>query len=121
MEKTDGVKEVYAPSIRNWALTNTTIGEYIRSSFDPNESGDIIYHMYSGWMPSRRYGTTHATAYTSDTHVPMLWYGWRIPKGESVNPYRITQVAPSLSFLLNIPLANASEHEPIQELFNQDD
>ena len=121
MEKTQGVKEVYAPSIREWPLANTTIGAYIRNSFDPNESGDIIYHMYSGWMPSRRYGTTHATAYTSDTHVPMLWYGWRIPEGESVKPYRITQVAPSLSFLLNIPLANASEHEPMQELFSQDD
>ncbi|MDD7886268.1 alkaline phosphatase PafA [Flavivirga sp. 57AJ16] len=117
LKKIPGVKEVYAPSLNSWTLANSSIGELIRNSFDPNESGDIIYHMYSGWMASRNYGTTHSTAYNSDTHVPLLWYGWDIPQGISVKPYRITQVAPTIAFILDIPLPNASDKSPIEALF----
>tara|TARA_B100000809_G_scaffold160827_1_gene158233 strand:- start:1693 stop:1827 length:135 start_codon:yes stop_codon:yes gene_type:complete len=40
--------------------------------------------MYSGWMEEQSFETTHGMAYTSDTHVPLLWYGLNIPKGEPV-------------------------------------
>lgn len=117
LQKIEGVKEVFAPAIAEWSLDNSVIGNFVRNSFDPNESGDILYHLYSGWMEKRNYGTTHGTAYTSDTHVPLLWYGTNIPKGNSVKPYEITQIAPTLSFLLDIPLPNASNKEPIEEIF----
>ena len=74
-------------------------------------------HFESGWMEKRAFGTTHGTSYTSDTHVPLLWYGYNIPKGESVIPHEITQIVPTLSFLLDIPLPNASNNKPILELF----
>jgi predicted AlkP superfamily pyrophosphatase or phosphodiesterase len=117
LQKIEGVKEVFAPAIVEWSLDNNVIGNFVRNSFDPNESGDILYHLYSGWMEKRNYGTTHGTAYTSDTHVPLLWYGTNIPKGNSVKPYEITQIVPTLSFLLDIPLPNASNKEPIEEIF----
>lgn len=117
LQKIEGVKEVFAPAIAEWSLDNNVIGNFVRNSFDPNESGDILYHLYSGWMEKRNYGTTHGTAYISDTHVPLLWYGTNIPKGNSVKPYEITQIAPTLSFLLDIPLPNASNKEPIEEIF----
>lgn len=117
LQKIEGVKEVFAPAIAEWSLDNSVIGNFVRNSFDPNESGDILYHLYSGWMEKRNYGTTHGTAYTSDTHVPLLWYGTNIPKGNSVKPHEITQIAPTLSFLLDIPLPNASNKEPIEEIF----
>lgn len=114
----EGMKDVFAPELKVHSLDNSIISNEIKNSYNSKESGDILYHMHSGWMEERLFGTTHSTAYTSDTHVPLLWYGWHIPKGETVKPHVITQIAPTLSFLLDIPLPNASNREPIKELFD---
>ncbi|MFK5974431.1 MAG: hypothetical protein QM485_14260 [Flavobacteriaceae bacterium] len=68
-------------------------------------------------MGTKEFGTTHGSFYTPDTHVPLLWFGWKISKGSSVRQHEITQIAPTISFLLNIPLPNASNRIPIYELF----
>lgn len=114
----EGMKDVFAPELKVHSLDNSIISNEIKNSYNSKESGDILYQMHSGWMEERLFGTTHSTAYTSDTHVPLLWYGWHIPKGETVKPHVITQIAPTLSFLLDIPLPNASNREPIKELFD---
>ena len=114
----EGMKDVFAPELKVHSLDNSIISNVIKNSYNSKESGDILYQMHSGWIEERLFGTTHSTAYTSDTHVPLLWYGWHIPKGETVKPHVITQITPTLSFLLDIPLPNASNREPIKELFD---
>ena len=114
----EGMKDVFAPELKVHSLDNSIISNVIKNSYNSKESGDILYQMHSGWMEERLFGTTHSTAYTSDTHVPLLWYGWHIPKGETVKPHVITQITPTLSFLLDITLPNASNREPIKELFD---
>jgi predicted AlkP superfamily pyrophosphatase or phosphodiesterase len=114
----EGMKDVFAPELKVHSLDNSIISNVIKNSYNSKESGDILYQMHSGWMEERLFGTTHSTAYTSDTHVPLLWYGWHIPKGETVKPHVITQITPTLSFLLDIPLPNASNRELIKELFD---
>lgn len=113
----EGMKDVFASGLKAQSLGNSTISTVIKNSYNTKESGDILYYMHPGWMEERLFGTKHSTAYTSDTHVPLLWYGWHIPKGETVKPNVITQIAPTLSFLLDIPLPNSSNREPIEELF----
>ncbi|GAA3580584.1 alkaline phosphatase PafA [Snuella lapsa] len=117
LKNVEGVKEVFAPGLNEWNVKNSTIGYFIANSYNPEESGDIYYHMYSGWMEQRTYGTTHGTTYTSDTHVPLLWFGAKVPKGESVKQHSITQIAPTISMMLDIPLPNASDRNTIEELF----
>lgn len=114
-----GIKEVFTPEIPEFNIGNSTIGDLVKNSYHQKKSGDLLIHFYPGWMQERMYGTTHGSAYNSDTHIPLLWYGWKIPKGESIKPYRITQIASTLSLLLNVPLPNAAEHQPIEELFVQ--
>jgi len=111
------IKEVFVPTLHSWNMENSTIGEFVRNAYNSKNSGDIILHSFPGWMDQRDYGTTHGTAYATDTHVPMLWYGWGVKKGLSVSPHTITQIAPTLSMLLNIPLPDASDRKPIEELF----
>ena len=67
-------------------------------------------------MSQRTYGTTHGTGFSSDTHVPLLWYGWNVPKGETSEPHTITQIVPTLSMKLNIPLPDDADLYPIKEL-----
>ncbi|MEP1487461.1 MAG: alkaline phosphatase PafA [Algibacter sp.] len=114
-----GVKAVFTPNLFDNNSAESNIQNVINNSFYLENSGDIIMHFHSGWMVERPYGTTHGTMYTSDTHVPLLWYGKGIPKGESVKKYVITQIAPTISFLLNIPLPNTSNRNPIEEVFEK--
>jgi predicted AlkP superfamily pyrophosphatase or phosphodiesterase len=117
LKKLDGIKEVYVPRLKECTFDNGTIGTFMRNSYNFKNSGDILLHFEPGWMQKRNIGTTHGTAHSSDTHVPMLWYGWQIPKGETIKPHTITQIVPTLSMLLNIPLTDASDKNPIEEIF----
>ncbi|QPH38558.1 alkaline phosphatase PafA [Pedobacter endophyticus] len=119
LQSIDGIREAFIPGDPEWNLDNSTLSTFIKNTYNPAQSGDIIYHTYSGWMEELPFGTTHGTAFNSDTHVPLLWFGNGITRGETIKLHSITQVAPTLSFLLNIPLANASNPQPIEEIFER--
>ncbi len=114
-----GVKAVFTPNLAKRNSYKNKMQNLINNSFYLENSGDVLMHFHSGWMVERPYGTTHGTIYTSDTHVPLLWYGNSIPKGETIKKHEITQIAPTLSMLLNIPLPNSSNRNPIEELFEE--
>ena len=46
-----------------------------------------------------------------------MCYENSIPKGRSVKKHVITQIAPTLSILLNIILPSTSNRNPIEEIF----
>ena len=52
-----------------------------------------------------------------DTHVPMLWFGKSIPKGNSVRNVSVTDIAPSIAQMLNISYPSGTTGEPLIELF----
>jgi arylsulfatase A-like enzyme len=62
-------------------------------------------------------GVTHGAPYDYDTHVPIIFYGRNIKKGESMRPVFITDVAPTVSALLKIPYPNGATGNPLSELF----
>lgn len=112
----EGITEVYVPCLHS--SRNLAIDEFFRRSYNMENSGDILLHCKAGWMPTRTEGTTHGSAYNDDTHVPLLWYGWNIHKGETVENHTIDQIAPTLSMLLDITLPNTSSKELIEGLFD---
>ena len=73
-----------------------------------------------GWYPAGRIqGTTHGSPWTYDTHVPILFYGSGVRQGTSVRYHPITDVAPTVSILLNIKFPSGSTGQPIEEMFDQ--
>ncbi len=85
----------------------------VQKGFHPKRSGNVIITMEPNWMEYHPTGTTHGTSYNYDTRVPMLWYGWKIAHGETALPYYIDDIAPTVSWLLNIPFPNATSGNPI--------
>lgn len=114
----EGMEEVFIPEIKVKSIHNSSIGFKIKNSDHSKESGDILCHMSAGWMEERVFGTTHSTAYSDDSHVPLFCCGWSIQKGETIKPYVITQIAPTHSFLLDIPLPSGLNREAIEEIFD---
>ena len=47
-------------------------------------------------------GTTHGSGYDYDTHVPLLFYGNGINKGETRGRTEITDIAPTINALLGL-------------------
>lgn len=72
-------------------------------------SGDIYIQLKPGWI-ERHYkpGTSHGSPYDYDTHVPLIFYGWGIPEGETHKKTSITQVAPTISSLIDIPFPSGT-------------
>ena len=111
----DGI--AMAMSARRLLESNQDATNPIRLGYHAKRSGDVIFQLLPGWMDYEVWGTSHGSGYTYDTHVPLIWYGTGITSGSDVNYTRITQIAPTLSFLLGIPLPSGSDPNPVLPLF----
>ncbi len=95
------------------------ITSLLRNGYNAQRSGDVLAiikpnHLGDGYGAK---GTTHGTGFNYDTHVPMLFFGKGIKTGKSVRKVSITDIAPTLSMLLDISLPNAATGVPLTELF----
>lgn len=112
-----GVIDVVDKEELSYINSANPVYKMIQLGYYPPRSGDLFIVVRPGWFDSSfRTGTTHGSPYQYDTHVPMIWYGWNIPAGKSFVPYDITDIAPTLSFLLKIPQPSASIGKPVVEI-----
>ncbi len=93
------------------------IEKAMEQGFNVKRSGDVLLMLNPGYMNKRKVGTTHGTGYAYDTHVPFLLYGKSVPKGTSVKRYAITDIAPTLSVLLNIGFPSSTTGNAIEDVF----
>ncbi len=70
-----------------------------------------------GWFENYHLqGTTHGSWNPYDAHIPLLWFGWHIPKGETHDVVNMTDISPTLAAILNIQMPNGSIGKPIKGL-----
>ncbi len=114
---TDGIAEVYtANTIRAADFGEAgTKGRLVRG-FNHKRSGDILFVLEPHWIEQMESGTTHGTGYTYDTHVPVIFYGWGINKGSSVDYQTIADIAPTLSVLLKIKFPSGCTGQPLAKV-----
>lgn len=86
---------------------------YVQRGYSKTRSGDVIITLQPNWIEWGRTGTTHGSCYSYDTHVPLLWYGWKVNRGACDNSTDITSIAPSLSEILGIPAPGGCIAPPI--------
>lgn len=91
---------------------------FLENGFNSKRSGDVAFLIKPGIIEwSRKTGTTHGSPYTYDTHVPLIFSGWKIKQGSSVRSVYITDIAPTLSILLGCEFPNGCTGKPLEELF----
>ncbi len=82
----------------------------ILMGYNFHRSGDIIvavepgYYEVGSW--SSPVGTTHGEWNPYDAHIPLLFYGWKVPHGEKSAEVHITDIAPTVCALLHIQQPN---------------
>jgi predicted AlkP superfamily pyrophosphatase or phosphodiesterase len=117
----DGIANAYSESIiRQGRYEEQGMKGMVVRGYHPKRSGDVIFVLESGWYSAGRVqGTTHGSGYNYDTNVPVLFFGNGIRKGSSMKYHPITDIAPTLSVLLNIKFPSGSTGQPIEELFEK--
>jgi len=81
----------------------------IKNGYYAKRSGDFQVLLEPNWLFGRAQGANHGTGYHYDTHVPLLWYGWRIKPGEETfKMSSVADIAPTLSSFLQIEEPNGS-------------
>jgi predicted AlkP superfamily pyrophosphatase or phosphodiesterase len=111
--KLEGVSStITAAEIRTHDYT-TSPNILIKAGYNEKRSGDVIYTLLPGWMDYKKTGSNHGTAYSYDTHVPLIWFGWNIEPGESLVPVSISDIAPTVATLLKIEFPSGCTGVPI--------
>lgn len=87
----------------------------VQSAYHTKESGDVKLILDPAWQAGGSKGTGHGNAWTYDTHVPVIFYGWGVKKGTSVRKIHITDIAPTISMMLQIRLPNGATGQPVFE------
>jgi Uncharacterized proteins of the AP superfamily len=91
----------------------------IQRSFNQKRSGDVLINLDPGWIEKNGTTTTHNSAYSYDTHVPLVWYGWKVKRSTIFEPVDMVDIAPTISYFLNIASPNATVGKPIIGLVSQ--
>lgn len=89
---------------------------FVSKGYDPVQNGELIIVDKPAYMQYQTTGTSHGSPYSYDTHVPCLFYGWGIKKGENFDKKDITQIAPTLALKLKTTLPNSTDAIPLTEI-----
>jgi hypothetical protein len=81
------------------------------------QNGDLVILDKPGYIEYQGTGTSHGTTYSYDTHVPAIFYGWHIKKGESFNKKEITQIAPTI-LKIKIAFPNGTKANVLEEVLD---
>jgi predicted AlkP superfamily pyrophosphatase or phosphodiesterase len=76
-------------------------------SFDRERSGDVEVILEPYWVAAAA-GTTHGSAYSYDTHIPLMVMGPGIRPGRHDLPVVLNDLAPTLATLLGIETPSGS-------------
>lgn len=106
-------------AIPAWVLGNRQYdsGLYhkIQESYHNKRSGDVIITLAPGWVEEN--GKQEIVSGNINQRIPVCFYGWKVGRGKSTKAVFVEDIAPTLSFLMGIPLPNGSTGSPIEALF----
>ncbi|WP_143962801.1 alkaline phosphatase PafA [Litoribacter populi] len=111
--KFDGIMEAYTASDLKRSEFTKGRSHLLQMGFNHKTSGDVLLILEPAWLASAWKGTSHGTGHTYDTHIPIVFYGWNIPAGQSAEYCTITDIAPTLAMLLKTRLPNGTTGQPI--------
>jgi len=116
------VAKVYTATQLDQQDFSTDISAMVQNGFYYKSSGNVKMVYTPGCLDNdyeEEAASSHGMAYAYDTHIPLIWYGAGIKKGESFIRYNITDIAPTVSMLLHIKLPGTFTGNPIPEVLSK--
>ncbi|HOK61711.1 MAG: alkaline phosphatase family protein [Tenuifilum sp.] len=104
-----------AHNLQNGNFANGIMVKF-QNSYNQRRSGDVIINLEPGWVERNGKVTSANSPYDYDSHVPLIFYGWKAKRKSVLNPVYINDLAPTLSILLGITWPNGATGTPIKEM-----
>ncbi len=112
----DGIDRTYS-GYQMWQNDYSEgIAHLLQQGYNQERSGDVLYVLKPGFTNYTVTGSTHGSPQIYDTHVPLLFYGKGIKKGNTAKRTEIIDVAPTIATLLGIAYPNGTTGNPIVEV-----
>jgi hypothetical protein len=88
----------------------------LRNSSHKTSIGDVVFTLLPGWIEvdSKNNPVGESNAIVSNT--PLYFYGWKIKPQTVSAAYQTTDIAPTISRIMNTPMPNACIGKPIVEV-----
>jgi len=91
----------------------------VQLSFHHDRSGHVMYVTDPGVVEQGESdGTTHGSPWGYDQQVPVLWFGSGIAAGVHHGAAYVSDIAPTLSALLQVPIPSGSQGRVLAEIFH---
>jgi predicted AlkP superfamily pyrophosphatase or phosphodiesterase len=114
----NGISEAFTSStLKTQCFYKNDYPTLLQNGYNHKLSGNVCYIYNPAWMDYSEKGTTHGAGYNYDTHVPIIFYGNGIKKGNYFQYVSITQIAPTICELLQINQTNGCISDPLNEFF----
>ena len=116
VEQKPGILQLVEARNAATAALPQELRERIINGYNPQRSGDLFIVTKSGYMDGYATGTNHGVFYNYDAHIPLLWYGNGIKKGQVNSVNYMTDIAPTITTLLGIQMPSGAIGKPILEV-----
>jgi predicted AlkP superfamily pyrophosphatase or phosphodiesterase len=93
------------------------IKEMMINGYNHQRSGSVLMITQSGWLPDNyKKGTTHGVWNPYDSHIPLIFMGWKIPHGVTNQTVYMTDISATLASLLHIQMPSGCIGSPIVDV-----
>jgi predicted AlkP superfamily pyrophosphatase or phosphodiesterase len=113
-EKQDGFSELIDLQAIRQSTLNGHYKNIIENGYNAARSGDFMVLLKPQWLIGYKTGTSHSSLYAYDTHVPLLFYGWKVKPQEISTRTEISDISTTLANWLHISEPSGSTGRVIQ-------
>ena len=104
----EGIQAAYPINdIVNFTGNSVDVRSKYRNSYHKTTAGDIVITLLPGWVEIDDKNQVVGTANTPRVYLPFYLYGARVKPQKISTDCKTTDIAPTLAYLLGLPLPNA--------------
>lgn len=116
VEKEEGIYRVVDKEELGESNLQQTIRERLINGYYPYRSADLQVIPLPNWFKDNPKGTDHSVWNPYDAHIPLVWYGWKVPPGKSYKERYMTDIAVTIAAMLSIQMPNGAVGKVIEEI-----
>ena len=120
LKRQDGIQFAVDQDKIQEASIPSALKEMMINGYNQQRSGSVLMVTMPGWLPSySRKGTTHSVWNPYDTHIPLIFMGWKIEHGATNRTTYMTDISATLAALLHIQMPSGCIGTPIGEVISR--
>jgi arylsulfatase A-like enzyme len=108
-----GIADAFTATQFNLINIYNTNGSVFLNTYHTKRSGDILINLEPGWIQDGNFVSDHLSIYEYDQKVPLVFWGGAIQAQISSVPVSLSNIAPTICGLINIPAPSGSNSKSL--------